>query len=253
MLGRVREPELLARAVLGYGERFNWTAEPGGPDQELITLLEEALTAIGQEDSTLRVYLLARLSVELSTTAVGQKPPSLEQSDSLSQQAVEMARRMGDFETLMLALDRRNWALLGPDHVEERLASASEMMRLDREAIDEKATGGGHVWHLVASLELGDIAAVDAELEEFEQWFHPRWVAMLRAMRALLDGRFEAAEALAVEALSMGQRARVTNALGAFGGQMFILRWEQGRLSELEALAKGPVLADTPHPGDALR
>jgi DNA-binding CsgD family transcriptional regulator len=53
-------------------------------------------------------------------------------------------------------------------------------------------------------------------------------------MMALLGGRLAKAERLAVEALSIGQRAQTEGRAGVFGIQMFTLRREQGRLREVE-------------------
>jgi class 3 adenylate cyclase len=63
--------------------------------------------------------------------------------------------------------------------------------------------------------------------------------SLVRAMRALMEGRFEEGERLAQQALAIGQRAGNPTALQAFGGQMLVLRREQGRLGELEAAVKG--------------
>src|SRR5207248_9672196 len=62
------------------------------------------------------------------------------------------------------------------------------------------------------------------------------WYAMLlRAMRAILDGWLDEGERLALEAHAMGRRMREPAASLVAGGQLFQLRWEQGRLEEMEA------------------
>ena len=90
--------ELLARAALGYGGRVIWEVSRGDVDH--VPLLERALTALGEEDSTLRVRLLARLAGGPLRDATF--PP--ERRRSLSEEALEMARRVGDPETLAYAL-----------------------------------------------------------------------------------------------------------------------------------------------------
>ena len=52
--------EQLARAALGYGGRIIW--EVSRDDEHLVPLLERALAALGDDDSPLRVRLLARLA-----------------------------------------------------------------------------------------------------------------------------------------------------------------------------------------------
>lgn len=75
------------------------------------------------------------------------------------------------------------------------------------------------------------------------------WVAsLLRATRALLAGNIDEAEHLAHTTLAIGTRLGTPNAQGAFAGQIFSVRREQGRLGEiapaLEAAAtRHPALA----------
>jgi tetratricopeptide (TPR) repeat protein len=61
---------------------------------------------------------------------------------------------------------------------------------------------------------------------------------MYRAMRALMDGRFEDSERFAQKALAIGQRLQLETAPGAFGLQMFALRREQGGLREVEPMVR---------------
>src|SRR6185369_11974318 len=101
-----------ARAALGFGGR----GEMGMPrDDALLALLDEALRMLGDGEPALRVRLLARL--------VGTAPycDSLETRRTISQQAVALAQQTGERDTMLVALAARAWALLGPDHVEERL------------------------------------------------------------------------------------------------------------------------------------
>ncbi len=53
-------PDQLARAALEYGGRFAWAR--ASTDPELVPLLERALAAVGEKDTTTRVRLLARLA-----------------------------------------------------------------------------------------------------------------------------------------------------------------------------------------------
>jgi DNA-binding SARP family transcriptional activator len=63
----LEEPELLARAVIGFkGELFrDWHTTNGAVLQQLVELLEEALAAIGPGDGPLRVRLLGHLAEAL--------------------------------------------------------------------------------------------------------------------------------------------------------------------------------------------
>src|SRR6185369_5810081 len=103
----------------------------------------------------------------------------------------------------------------------------------------------GHRFHLLDSLELGDIAAVDADLAAcadlataLAQPYYLWYVEYLRAMRVLLEGRIAEAERLAERALAIGQRAQSRNVEQVYGGQMMWIRREQGRLAELEPVMR---------------
>src|ERR671936_3167631 len=98
-MGAAREarlPEHLARGALGYGGRFYFSR--AGSDERLVPLLEEALVALGEHESVLRVRVLARLAGAL------RDQPSLEPRGSLAREAVDLARRVRDPETLGYAL-----------------------------------------------------------------------------------------------------------------------------------------------------
>ena len=60
-------------------------------------------------------------------------------------------------------------------------------------------------------------------------------------MLALLEGRFEHAEQLISEALALGREAESWNAMVSQRLGLFVLRREQGRLSEIEDLIERSV------------
>ena len=55
---------------------------------------------------------------------------------------------------------------------------------------------------------------------------------------AILDGKFTTAEALAGEALSLGRQTHGAEVEGVYGMQMFTIRREQSRLSEVAPVMK---------------
>jgi DNA-binding SARP family transcriptional activator/tetratricopeptide (TPR) repeat protein len=104
-------PDLLARAAIGYGGRFVWVRS--GKDRRLVPLLQDALAALPEDDSVLRVKLLARLAGALRDL------PSPRTVASISSEAVEMARRMGDPGTLAYASDGLYAGIRYPQHTAE--------------------------------------------------------------------------------------------------------------------------------------
>ncbi len=80
------DPELLAQAALGFVGRTDVTP---GVNREAVTLLEEALDALPNKDSSLRAELLARMGTELYYGDAAR-------SDALTRQALDIAERSGD-------------------------------------------------------------------------------------------------------------------------------------------------------------
>jgi class 3 adenylate cyclase/tetratricopeptide (TPR) repeat protein len=245
--------EGLAHAALGFGETihcYNLPAEPALP------LLEAALAALGAADSVLRARLLAALAQAYLYTG------ARERGAAVCQQAIAMAHRVKDPTALVDALyvsgfDRR------PEQIEARLAAATEILGLAQKIGYRERVWGAYFLRFSDLLELGDIQAADADLEAYarlgEKLRQPlalQYTAMFRAIRALLEGRFEEAEQLAQEALIIGQRMRGIDAEGIFGMQMFTSRRAQGRLRELASAVKSFVerqpAASTWRPGLAL-
>jgi tetratricopeptide (TPR) repeat protein len=242
----LRRPDQLVQAAVGYG----------GPvlvpvhDPLEIDLLEEALETLGNADSALRARVLARLSLALYGTGAWQREASV------GQEAVDLARRIRDPRALIVALHALQFALFrpeaGPEAVHQRLLLADEMARLADETGEAEMALVGHGWLFMDSLELGDICTADKEIEtwaglaeELRQPVYQHWATHVRAMRAIMDGRFEEGERLALEGLAIGQRAHYQSAAGAeqamFGVQVFELRFLQGRLSEVEPTVRASV------------
>lgn len=258
---RVRDPIRLALAAVGYGEGIGAFEFADGADDVLVGLLEEALEAVDHwaarapgrlqrqiraEAATpeevaarLKVQVLARLAVELYYT------DQVERRTTLGQQAVELAQRLGDPVTQMIALYSRFRSALGPDALEECLAAASEIERLAEETGDREMKFRGRHFRLVTLLEQGDRDAVDAGMaswarmaEELRQPLYRWQVLSFQATLALLDGRFAEAEAGMREALLISRRGPGQAAMIRFGAQLFLHHWGRGLLAEMESTAK---------------
>ncbi len=230
---------LLARAALGFSGHGDIATRF---DQPMVNLLEEALSVLPEEDSTLRVRVLGRLAMALYFS------PFIDRCDTLSHQAVEMARRLGETTAVAYALNARQIALIGPDTVHERLALSTEMVHLAEKEDRKELALAGHLGRIMSLLELGDRRAIDQELHlytqivtELRQPFYMWHDTILRAMAALLAGRLVEAEQLVQEGLTLGQQVQTPNAFLLFTVQLFALRREQGRLQELEDATKSLV------------
>ncbi|MDT7596589.1 MAG: hypothetical protein QOJ06_2135 [Pseudonocardiales bacterium] len=212
--------ELLARAALGLSVTWGWT---GVVDSDRTHLLEQALTAIGPQDSRLRARLLARLASELYFE------PELARRDALSAEAVEVARRLDDPATLGRCLDARIYAIWGPGGAEERLQAAQEIVRLAKTADDPELALSGHAWGITATTALGDIPALDAQLVAYAtlaDWLRqPRYqwyVRSRRAMRAALAGEFDAAMRCAHEGWTIARQASEPDADNVYSQRLMV-------------------------------
>lgn len=205
-------PEELARAALGLGGGVAGF-EVRLHDETQVALLRDAARILPAEDSALRAAILARLSVALTNMGTAAERVTL------AEDAVAMAARIGDASAEVAALAAYCDALAGPDHVAARLDAASHMIELAVSATDPVATLLGRRLRLVALLEHGELAAVDAEIIAYASladelgiplyaWYVPLW----RGMRALMSGDPEAALRCADETEEIGRRAGSDNA-----------------------------------------
>lgn len=218
----------------------------GLPTPAAVGLLEEALENLGPEDSPLKARTLGGLARYLGATAEYQK------LQLYAHEAVAMSRRLNDPELVSYSLIGMIFTLMQPEHAEQRLAIATEMLNLAKAANATQRLTDAHFWRMYCLLELGDVAEADAELdawgrmaEESNAPFYLALVTIVRAMRALMQGRFEESENLAQQAFAIGQRLQTETSAGILGLQMFALRREQGRLKELEAAVRFFVRQET--------
>jgi DNA-binding CsgD family transcriptional regulator len=229
---RIGSPDALARAGLGLGLEFT----SGIVDPVEVGLLEEALAALGEADSPLRARVLARLARALLFA------PQAERRLALSQEAVGLARHLGDPATLAAVLYDHHLAIWGSEKAEvagERLAVATEVIQLAERLEDRAMALRGRGLRRTDVLELGDLAGFDADLAAAEQTaqqlrqLHYSWqLPLARATRALLVGRFAEAEEQATQGLAIGRRAGDQAVEIYYLGVVGTLRFMQGRFGE---------------------
>jgi hypothetical protein len=231
-------PEQLARAALGYGGRLLWEVSRDDPD--LVPLLERALAAIGEGDHPLRVRLLSRLGAGPLRDA---HDPTRRRT--ITSDALEAARRLGDPSTLAYALDGYISAHHSPDATVEQVGRATELIDVALRAGDLERAIEGYEHRAAGLMELGDLPGAAADVEGMaplvaklrqppQDWF----LAEHRAVQALQEGRLQDAEALMAEALRVGRDAMSWSATVCHMLQLVLLRRLQGRLAETEAVAR---------------
>jgi class 3 adenylate cyclase len=228
---RLDNADSLVGATIGIA----MMSDAGRLDEQLLELIDEALDRIGPERTARRAALLSAKSAELYWV-----DNDVIESERLVDEAIEIAREIDAPMTLAVALQRKIFIPAGPEAARERLALADEMVELGNRSGDREAVVRGHAYRLWSFLELGDIPAVDRELDLFSRLAdelrmpeHTWHTFALRGMRALLDGDVEEAERLAQEARRAGNRAEQAVAEQYYGIQMIQIRSMQGRAAEL--------------------
>ena len=199
---RLNRPEPFARAAVTAGRGVS---NSGETDHELVRLLNEALERLGDRDSPLRGQALARLGIELYWA-------DRERSVALCQEAVEIARRLDDPRTLIVALWGRHLSLRNPDSLEQRLADGREAIVVAERAGERDFALEARFYRVTDLVEAGDITGADLGLRDYlvaEAELKDRFKRgfLLQGMRALMDGQLAEAASLAQQAFIAGQQS----------------------------------------------
>jgi tetratricopeptide (TPR) repeat protein len=228
---RLGTPEQLARAALGFAGPYMML---GLVERDTLRLLQSAFDAQPAGDSVLRARLLGRLAVELCYS------DQAERKAALTREAVAMGKRVGDIPTLVYALVATRHCLPRGEDLEQRVAEPLDLLRRAEAAGAPESALDARMWRILDLTELGDIPAVDAEIErlaeETEALRHPVFpyrVLSYRGMRAQMEGRFDDAERLAFDLLAKGRRVSEHNAVTAFAAQAAMLRRVRGPLEQV--------------------
>lgn len=221
------DTDLLVRAVMAAPAGLIGAGLPQEP--EVIVLLEEALVRMPSDDSPARAPVLAKLAVAL----VDLGDPG--RIDALVEEALAVARHLGDpatlCDTLALALSAR-WR---PDTLDWRRRISGEQMALAEELGDPSRGSYAAFWCFLQGLEGGDREAVDAARAEHEGRWHegvPKAASLLMGFTLdAMEGRISEAERRAAEHLELAGSS--PDALATYAVHLYLVRWEQGRLDEL--------------------
>jgi len=225
-----------------------WFSSAVRDDIERVTAIQAALAAVGDGDSPARARLLALLAVEQVDNV------SYTDRKASADQALAMARRLGDPATLLDVLVRRGLVIahgIG-DTLDERLDIAEEADLLALRLGDPVGRSNSTRTRLFCVLESADLAAftrcVDEHASLAAEIGQPTlaWRSLLdQTLRLLLAGDADGAEVLAQRVFQLGTDTGQPDALAVYAGVIGPIRWHQGRLSELIAFSES-LLATTP-------
>jgi DNA-binding SARP family transcriptional activator len=234
LAGRLGDAQRLARAAVANTRGF-WSAT-GGVDRERVAALEAALDALGPGDDPLRACVLAKIAVELVYT--GDAGGVRRRSD----EALAMARRLGDPSTLAAVLAPRYNTIRGdPGTLDERLANTVELLDVAAGIPDPSLRCEAWAWRGIAALEAADVdtatrcfGVFDRLAAESRQPTALWYSTYMQASRALLAGLFDDAERLSAEAFHLGRSAGHADAEMFFSCQRIQLAFERGGLDRWE-------------------
>jgi tetratricopeptide (TPR) repeat protein len=221
----------LAHAALGLhaiGTRMWW------PPDQIVTLLSEALDALGDSDELLSLRVQASLARVLAWHRL-----DVPRAQALAEQAVAAARAAGDQPALIACLLAQHTAIVAPGTARARHAFATEVADLAGSTGDQEALLEAHLLAASDLLESAD-PAFRAELQNFlrladgSQQPRFRYAGLVRrAMLAMLTGQLAEADRLVGQAAMLGEECGEPGAQDVHHDQGWELLTAQGRLGEL--------------------
>lgn len=220
---------LRAEAAIGF-EQAAHVSHTNVASMHAVRMLEEVLPACGDTDSALRARVRGALA--RSVTMAG-----LPGAEDLAEAALAEARRVGNTDALVVALETAQAVLTDPHTL---LEQSHELERL--------TLATGDIWRSMWAtgsrvrvlLEFGDLAAARETVARHRQRSMDFRFLLFRfqcdvfdAILALADGRFDDAERSIEDAERLGADEPTLPSAGIYGLQMFLIRREQGRLEEM--------------------
>lgn len=229
---RLGDARLLARAALAHSRAYfsAW----GRSDAERISALELALAACDAEERAVRAQLMSRLANELTFDDHDHR------RFALTDEALRLARDLGDPTILAGVLVHRQYILGAPQYLEIRLREGLELEDIAISRGDRLLEIHTCVLLCANFTESADVQNLDqrlrrlAELNDEVDLAGARWsLASVSAGRALFAGELKEASALVKEALTRGIAAGQPDAFIFAGAQLMQLNYLRGRLPSI--------------------
>jgi DNA-binding SARP family transcriptional activator/tetratricopeptide (TPR) repeat protein len=244
---RIEDGSKLVRAALGNTRGMQ--SETGVVDEGRIATLDCALRIIGDQDSPEHAQLLAMYAAELMYSQ------EWDRRVRLSDEALAMARRLDDQESLVTVLNMRFVTLLAPETLAERQANTQEAVGAAGRLRDPLLQFYAYHWRAYACIEAGDILAARSwavrEREIADRFRQPTtlWLGLAdEANLAVIAGDLEPADELSKAALELGQNSE-PDALACFAAQQTSIAFERGGLAALAPLLEQAVRDNPGVPG----
>jgi DNA-binding winged helix-turn-helix (wHTH) protein/tetratricopeptide (TPR) repeat protein len=225
----------LARAALGSYPGF-FALEAGAPDPVAIGLLEEALGRL-EGATPLRALVLARLAMARAWLEEGRDRVGL------TAEADEISRIHRDPALKLNVLAARWFAEWDPTDLDHRWEIGGELMEIARLLGDRESILLARLYFVTCLLERGDISEFRQQVAIFENaadklrqpeaiWY----AALLRACYSLHCGDLAEAEARSVQFERIGALVRDANVFHSRMTHRVIMSWESADYSQLVAV-----------------
>ncbi len=225
-----------------------WASHAGTRDDERVALLESALEAVGDGPTATRARLLSVLAAELAFS------DDLERRRELCDEALAIARKLGDPRALAQVLSCRFDAVRVPETAEERDRLTTENVTLTESFDDPIARWFAVTDRLTVSVEVGNRDDVERYLAEEveladELQGYQRWIALVhQSWHACVAGHLADAESFNDRAFEVGIQSGQPDAFVLYAGALFLLRDAAGRWDELipameQSVAENPDIA----------
>ncbi|GAA3092379.1 AfsR/SARP family transcriptional regulator [Streptosporangium carneum] len=228
-------PALIARALTALDAPSIWTLRNPYEEVELrlVHRFETALRSLPPGDSPERALLLGGLAQELYD---GTDDP---RRHSFAEEAVGMARRLGDPHLLMRMLNARHLSLPQPMHVPELLEIAAELLDLASRTRTPEFELFAQMLFTHDRLEMFDVAGADEAATRCDVMLErlplpwPRFQhTMWRANRLTLVHRFDDAEILYGEAERQAERIGMWYAGAVVATGRILLHHQRGTMAD---------------------
>ena len=250
--GRLDDDEALARVALMTSTDALWqSAHHGQVDQAMVAALRRSLDRLPPADSELRCRVMLSLSGELYYGV------SAQERDALAEEAVAMARRIGDPALLMSACQNAFVSTWRPGTLLRRAELAVEALAIADRLGEARALTNAQTLRAVAAAELGDVdrmeslaAAARAAAEEQRNLYALVVLDSLQVPWLAMAGEHERAEELMAHLEATGARMGLAQTGDAVAGAFYATRmWRGGYAEILEILQ--PLVDEAALPMDA--
>lgn len=232
LAAELHEVDLVAAAAVANNRGMY--SKLGEKDEERIAALERALDAAGSDRTSRRAMLLATLFSELEYAA------DYDERLALIDEAIEIAREVGDDAVLCAVLNRSCVTSAAPHNLERRQHVSRESLSIAQNLGDATLEFWARCGVFQAAIGSGDLAAardaVEALTNAAEASSRPtfRWVAgNLRGVYFAARGETEQLELVGATNFAVGADNGEPDAFDYYAIVLMTARWLQGRVPEI--------------------